>query len=195
MRVNAGWCSTIRLDDVKRKVLLKLQEDGRVSLVELGKSLSMTHVGVRKHLSKILQQGIAKVQAVLNVRLLGLRMCMVDVDRPPDALTKILLSCPKAVMVFCTEGTEEQCSKLRVVFCAETTHSLLSTVQRLSKEFNIDTQLVEVKHVLKPSYLNIPIPSRDQSRAPCGAVCALCERYQRNECEGCPNTIYYRGKL
>ncbi len=155
----------------------------------------MTHVGVRKHLSKILQQGIAKVQAVLNVKLLGLRMCMVDVENPPDALTKILLSCPKAVMMFCTEGTEEQCTRLRVVFCAETTHGLVSTVQRLGRELNVVPQLVEIKRVLKPSYLNIPIPSRDQPRAPCGAVCALCEKYQGNECEGCPSTIYYRGKL
>lgn len=54
------------LDDDEKKMVRLLQEDGRISTVELARRLHISEPTARKKLNRILSEGIVKVRAVAN---------------------------------------------------------------------------------------------------------------------------------
>jgi len=65
------------LDDVDRKIVSKLQQDGRTTFEELGEITGYTSMGVKKRLNKLLQKDVIKVTALLNPKSLNLYAAIV----------------------------------------------------------------------------------------------------------------------
>jgi len=172
------------LDDVKRRLVSILQEDGRISLVELGKQLSMTHVGVRKHLIKLTNKGLVKVQALLNIDLLRLNfaMLMIEGDVPENIKT-----CPRLVLI--GKGRE----KTILMIYAEDDSTLKCVVERIRSRIGRDVVEIRLTGIEKPKYMYIPLATRCGESAPCGDTCERC--MFRMVCLRCPATAHYRGPL
>lgn len=172
------------LDDVKKRLVSILQEDGRISLVELGKQLSMTHVGVRKHLLKLTNKGLVKVQALLNVDLLKLNFALLIVDG--DIPEKLSL-CPRLVLV--GRGKDRT---IMMVY-AEDDSTLKCVVERIRSRVGKEITEIRLTGIDKPKYMYIPLASRCGDTAPCGDTCERC--MFRMVCLRCPATTHYRGPL
>jgi Lrp/AsnC family transcriptional regulator for asnA, asnC and gidA len=65
------------LDEFDRKIVARLQQDGRLSNVELARSLGVAEGTVRKRLERLLSEGIIRVMAVAEPAALGLEASVV----------------------------------------------------------------------------------------------------------------------
>ncbi len=67
-----GKGETMKLDDIDRKLLELLTEDGRASYVDLGKKLNLSRVAVRERINQLREAGIIeKFTAVINSEKVG----------------------------------------------------------------------------------------------------------------------------
>ena len=186
------------MDDVDKKLVALLQEDGRVSLVELGRKLGISHVSVRKRLSKLLEK-MVNISAGLNGEELGLRIAIVnaEVESPKRLreLIKIFSKCPR--MIFLTTITGAY--NLMTIMVAEDSDTLNAIVEVCSVRAQKGIRRSEVvigEVPVIPKYLPIKIsPKKEMDDAPCGINCGKCLRYKMQKCLGCPKTKYYRGPL
>ncbi len=172
------------LDDVKRKLLTILQEDGRISLVELGKQLSMTHVGVRKHLVKLTSKGLVRVQALLNIDLLKLTFSLLLID---GEVPKEYSKCPRVIMF-----SNSKNMTIMLIY-GEDESTLKCVIERIRSRLNRDINEIRILNVEKPKYMYIPLSTRCGDVSPCGDRCSEC--MFRMVCLRCPGTAHYRGPL
>lgn len=64
------------LDDLDRQVLARLRDDGRASLVTLGRHLSLAHATVHQRVRRLMAEGYLRgVHARLDYARLGLSLC------------------------------------------------------------------------------------------------------------------------
>jgi Lrp/AsnC family transcriptional regulator for asnA, asnC and gidA len=54
------------LDEIDRKIISKLQQDGRTTLQDLAKTIGYTSMGTKKRLEKLLKNDTIKVLALIN---------------------------------------------------------------------------------------------------------------------------------
>ncbi|MDF2809043.1 MAG: hypothetical protein K0S56_74 [Microvirga sp.] len=54
------------IDDVERRIIRLLQEDGRMSTTDLARRLAVSEPTVRKKLARILDEGIIKIRAIAD---------------------------------------------------------------------------------------------------------------------------------
>jgi Lrp/AsnC family transcriptional regulator, regulator for asnA, asnC and gidA len=60
-----------KLDELDLSIIRALQQDGRASLTELGKSLGVTHATIGNHLEKLLKEHIIEISAVVDAAKVG----------------------------------------------------------------------------------------------------------------------------
>ena len=63
----------VRLDDIDLEILRILYNDGRESLVSIGKKINLTHPSVKDRLRRLYASGLMKIQANINPRKLGIK--------------------------------------------------------------------------------------------------------------------------
>lgn len=61
------------LDDVNKKIVALLQEDGRRSYVSIGKEIGLSEAAVRLRVQKMLDDGVMQIVAVTNPMEMGFR--------------------------------------------------------------------------------------------------------------------------
>jgi Lrp/AsnC family transcriptional regulator for asnA, asnC and gidA len=96
------------LDDVSKKIVEQLQEDGRRSYAEIGKAVGLSEAAVRQRVQKLTDAGVMQVVAVTDPMQLGFfRQAMIGIRASGD--TRVLaerLSAIRAVdYVVLTAGT------------------------------------------------------------------------------------------
>lgn len=96
------------IDEVDLKILSELQKDGRLSLSELGRRVGLKHSSVRERLFKLLNKGMAKIQANINLKQLKVNVAclaleVANYDRV-NKIIKVLESCPRTILVASTSG-------------------------------------------------------------------------------------------
>lgn len=86
------------LDDVDRRIICLLQEDGRMATSELAKRISASEPTVRKRLSRLLDEGTIRIRAVASPFDLGYGTSAyigLDVDKPRiRAVAQIIAAYP-----------------------------------------------------------------------------------------------------
>ncbi|MBC7129962.1 AsnC family transcriptional regulator, partial [Candidatus Bathyarchaeota archaeon] len=96
------------MDAVDKKIISKLQTDGRATLEELAKSTGYTSMGVRKRLQKLIDQGAVKVSALMNPYFFKLHPAIVLLEMESSEAMERLLerfkNCPRVVHIFKTIG-------------------------------------------------------------------------------------------
>jgi len=186
------------MDDVDKKIVSILQEDGRTSLSSIGKELGLSHVAIIKRL-KNLSERLVKVSAGLNAEYLGFRVAIVNAEvETPERLRELLgifSSCPRIVFLTTTTGAYN----LMTIMVAEDADTLNAIIEvcsvRAQKGIRRSEATIGEAPAI-PKYLPIKIvAAKEDEDAPCGINCGKCLRYQEKKCLGCPATKYYRGPL
>jgi DNA-binding Lrp family transcriptional regulator len=188
----------IGMDDVDKKIISFLQEDGRTSLSEIGRKLGLSHVSVRKRL-KNLCESLVNVSADLNAEQLDLRIAIVSAEVETHErlreLIDIFSKCPRTVFVTTTTGAYNVMT-IMVAEDADTLNAILEVCSIRAQKGIRRSEAVIGEAPVVPKYLPIKIvPNKEMEIAPCGVNCGKCLRYKNQKCLGCPATKYYRGPL
>ena len=188
------------MDDTDKKLVSILQEDGRTSLSEIGKTLGMSHVAVSKRLDKLVKANLVKITAGINsesidtkVLFLGLETESMEVS---EKIRKKYAKCPRLLMFAPVTGTYN----LFAMMIAEDTWSLESILGTCSMRTEPGIRKSETwfgNAPLIPQYLQLDLSPRQTgtTKGPCKMDCATCNRYTIDKCVGCPNTTTYKVTL
>ncbi|RYM05510.1 Lrp/AsnC family transcriptional regulator [Sporolactobacillus sp. THM7-7] len=81
----------MKMDDIDRKILKCLTEDGRMSYVDIGKRLNLSRVSVRERVQQMVKKGIIeKFSVVINSELTGKAVsAFFEVECEPSALLSV----------------------------------------------------------------------------------------------------------
>jgi DNA-binding Lrp family transcriptional regulator len=189
------------MDEIDRKIITQLQQDGRTTLEDLAKVTGFTSMGVKKRLQKLLDQGAVKTQALLNPTSLGILPAIVLLEMADTKAMQDLLArfkeCPRVVYIFKTIGGYNLIA-LVVAEDQETLESISAEKCSLRSGAGIRrSEFYPIGDVLFSPFLPIRehLVARDRTVAPCGVDCEPCPRYKAKKCVCCPATKYYRGSL
>ena len=189
------------MDEVDRKIISQLQQDGRTTLEELAKMTGFTSMGIRKRFQKLLDQEAIKTQALLNPSSFGILPAVVllemaDTKAMQDLLTRFK-ECPRVVYIFKTIGGYNLIA-LVVAEDRETLESISAEKCSLRSGVGIRrSEFYPIGDVFFSPFLPVRehLVAREKAVAPCGVDCEPCPRYRAKKCVGCPATKYYRGSL
>jgi len=94
------------LDSIDRKIISQLQQDGRTTFQELAEFIGFSSMGAKKRVDRLLEKGVLKVSALLNVEQLNLQAAVVLIEiESSEALERLLerfKDCPRVVNIFKT---------------------------------------------------------------------------------------------
>ncbi len=188
------------LDEVDRKIISQLQQNGRTTLEELAKIVGFSSMGAKKRVDKLVEKGIIKVTSLLSIKKLGLQAAIVLMEiESSEALDKLLerfKDCPRVVNIFTTLGGYN----LIAVVVAEDQDTLesisLEKCSLRSSEGIRRSEFIPIGNILYSPFLAFRehLTHREKTTAPCNVDCRTCKRYKA-ECAGCPAANYYVGKL
>jgi len=189
------------MDDVDKKIIAQLQEDGRTSLEELANITGFSSMGIKKRMEKLIEKGIIKISALINPNALGLHpaIAMLEMESA-DAMQNVLdrfEKCPRVVQIFKTIGGYN----LIALVVAETRETLESISMekcslRCSKGIR-RSEFYPISDTYFSSFLQIrdSLATKDKAVAPCNVECDPCKRYESQKCVGCPTRSHYKGSL
>ena len=189
------------MDDVDKKIITKLQADGRTSLEDLSKITGFTSMGTKKRLGKLLENGTIKISALINPRSLGLHPAIVMMEmESAEAMQNVLdrfEECPRVVQIFKTIGG----FNLMALIVAETRETLESiSMEKCSLRCSKGIRRSEF-YPISDTYFSPFLQIREnlahtqRTPTPCKVDCDPCKRYETQKCVGCPTTNNYKGSL
>ncbi|MDH5449975.1 MAG: Lrp/AsnC family transcriptional regulator [Candidatus Bathyarchaeota archaeon] len=189
------------LDEVNRKLISQLQQNGRTTFEELSKIVGFSSMGVKKRVDRLLEKGVLKVSSLLNVKKLDLQAAVVLIEiESSEALENLLNrfeNCPRVVNIFTTLGGYN----LIALVVAEDQDTLESiSVEKCSIRSSAGIRRSEfypISNILYSPFLLIRehLAHKDRTTTPCNVDCRPCNRYRARKCVGCPTAIYYKGTL
>ena len=190
-----------RLDEVDRKIVSKLQLDGRTTLQELAKNIGFTSMGIKKRLQKLKDQNCIQVSTLLNSFSFKLSPAIVMLEMENAEAMQNLLDrfrdCPRVINIFKTMGGYN----LIALVIAEDKDTLESiSVEKCSlrsSEGIRRSEFYPISDIYFSPFLQVRehLTHKDKGVTPCNVDCRPCSRYQNNKCVGCPSTHYYKGTL
>jgi DNA-binding Lrp family transcriptional regulator len=189
------------LDEVDRRIVSQLLKDGRTNYESLGKLVGMTGVGVKKRVGRLLDRGLIRISALLNVESLNLSAAVVLLEiESSEAMREILRrfhECPRVVKIFSTLGGYN----LIALVVAEDRGTLESiSMEKCSLRSCPGIRRSEFYPVGKIYYapfleLRQHLTHRGMTTTPCNVDCPGCESFRNSKCVGCPASQYYHGPL
>ncbi|MGQ9544065.1 MAG: Lrp/AsnC family transcriptional regulator [Candidatus Bathyarchaeia archaeon] len=189
------------MDNIDKKIIVKLQEDGRTSYRKLGEMVNFTVMGVKGRVKRMLSQNLIRISADINVETLNLYAALVLLElESQEILDKILerfKECPRIVNIFIMLAGYN----LAILMIAEDRDTLESeSLEKCSLRSHKGVRRSEfypIGSIQCTPFLHIreKLATKDKTTTPCNINCESCRRYQTKKCVGCPATIYYRGPL
>lgn len=188
------------MDDIDKRIISRLQEDGRITLSSLGRLVGLSHVGIRARLRRLLSDGTIRISAGLNAGKLDIKTAVVFVEAESferlSELVETFKDCPRLVFMSTLMGAHN----LVAVVAAEdpaTLESMVIGTCSLRSQRGIRRSDAHVSEsLIFPPYLPIRLAvDRNMDIAPCRIRCDQCERYRDDKCLACPATRFYRGPL
>jgi len=189
------------LDDVDRKIISHLQANGRITLLDLAKSIGFTSMGTKKRLEKLIAKGTIKVSALINPSALKLHPAIIMLEMESAEAMQDLLNrfedCPRVIQIFKTVGGYN----LIALVVAETPETLESISMekcslRCSKGIR-RSEFYPISDTYFSPFLQIRenLAHKEKKLTPCNVNCDPCNRYETQKCVGCPTTTNYKGSL
>ena len=189
------------MDDIDRKLIGQLQENGRATLLELTANTGLTSMGTKKRLERLIKKGIIKIEALINPDALKLHPAIIMLEMENAEAMQELLNrfeqCPRIVQIFKTVGG----FNLIALVVAETEETLESISMekcslRCSKGIR-RSEFYPVSETYFSPFLQIRerLAKKENNHPPCHVDCTPCDRYEQKKCVGCPTTEHYRGTL
>ena len=193
--------SMIEMDEIDRKIISRLEIDGRTTLKDIAKATGYTGMGIKKRIDKLLREGAIKISAQMNPKYFNLvaAVVLIETDGPETAqrLLKRFKECPRVIHIFTTIGGYNIVA-LVVAENQETLESISIEKCSLRSEKGIRrSEFYPVRDIHYAPYLAIReyLTHKGLTVPPCNVDCRQCERYKSENCVGCPATLYYRGPL
>ena len=91
------------MDPLDRRLIALLQEDGRLTLTELGRRLGVSHVSAGKRLRRLVEGGFIKIGAQLGLGAFKLRMvaALLEVEgaKQLNEVCRMFSNCPRVVFL------------------------------------------------------------------------------------------------
>ena len=189
------------MDEVDRKIITQLQQDGRTTLQDLAKIIGYTSMGTKKRLEKLLKKNTIKITALINPTALKLHPAIVMLEMESAEAMQDLIErfkdCPRVVHIFKTIGGYNLIA-LVVAENQETLESISTEKCSLRCSRGIRrSEFYPISDTYFSSYLQIRenLAHKEKTFTPCSVDCAPCNRYENQKCVGCPTTSHYRGTL
>jgi DNA-binding Lrp family transcriptional regulator len=189
------------LDEVDRKIVSKLQSDGRATLQDLAKNIGFTSMGVKKRLEKLRGQNYIQVSALINPFSFKLFPAIVMLEMENAEAMQNLVNrfrdCPRVVNIFKTMGGYNLIA-LVIAEDKDTFESIsVEKCSLRSSEGIRRSEFYPISDIYFSPFLLVRehLTHMDKGVTPCKVDCKPCSRYQSNKCVGCPSTHHYRGTL
>ena len=187
------------MDVIDRQLIARLQENGRATFTKLGKSLGLSHVGVRARLNRLLRDGSIKISASLNAEKFNMKTAVIFVEAESyerlNELVKTFKDCPRLAFMSTLMGAHN----LIAVMIAEDSSTLESMVVgtcSIRSQKGIRRSEAHISETtVYPPHLPVRLTVDKSDIAPCHIPCDMCERYENDKCLACPATRFYRGPL
>jgi Lrp/AsnC family transcriptional regulator, leucine-responsive regulatory protein len=89
--MDSEWRIGMKLDDIDKKILQLLMENGRMSYADIGKKLNLSRVSIRERVNQLIDKGIIeKFTVVINSEKAGKAVsAFFEVDCEPASLVKV----------------------------------------------------------------------------------------------------------
>ncbi len=180
------------MDDVDRRIIARLQKDGRVSLEELAKVTGYTSMGASKRLQKLQENGAIKVTASVNPMQLGLLPAMVMLEMENGEAMQNLIErfkdCPRVVNIFKTLGGYN----LIALVVAENQNTLECIAAEKCSLRNSPgirrSEFYPISDICYSPFLQLrEILNKEKIARSCGVSCDSCIRFASKKCVGCPS--------
>ena len=183
------------IDEIDKKIISELQEDGRKSLSSIGRKIGCSSVATWRRLQKLTKGGWIKMSANVNIKKLFPKIAIIDSEvENYTTMNKLILrykDCPRIILISSFGG-----SNIITIWVGENLSTLESCVGNCSIRVQEGVRRSEVKIGETPPYpifLPVKISSKNKTEtAPCGIRCDKCQSYKEKRCLGCPATKYYR---
>lgn len=189
------------MDEVDRKIISQLQQDGRATLEELAKDVGFTSMGVRKRIQKLLDHDAIKISALLNPFVFNLFPAIVMLEmESAEAMANLVerfKDCPRVVYIFKTIGGYNLVA-LVVAENQDTLESIsMEKCSLRSSEGIRRSEFYPIGDMCFSPFLPIRehLTHKGRNVAPCNVECRPCARYKTQKCVGCPTTSHYKGTL
>ncbi|MHA1282190.1 MAG: winged helix-turn-helix transcriptional regulator [Promethearchaeota archaeon] len=184
-------------DFINFYILNALSQDGRISYSELARGLGLTHISIKKRIEELLNQNIIKIRAELNYNKFNIKLGLLLLELDYEIFDKIIgiyEQCPRIIYHFTILGQYN----LAVLFFGEN-EATFETMLKSCMLYNLKgirkSNLLIIGDINKPLFFpfNFKNINLDNEKAPCGAHCVECNKFQQGICLGCPATKYYEG--
>jgi len=187
------------LDEVDKKLIKILSEDGRKSLSEMGKILGLSHVAVKKRLEKLYSKKVMKIIPAINFDQLKLKAVIILAEvRTLGDIEEIFRkysNCPRMILLSTIMGRYN----LIAIMVGEddrTIESILTVCSFRRENGILKSEVHLMNSIFIPEYMHVKIVAEKRGTVtPCGMDCSNCKRYLEDLCLGCPATKIYKGIL
>jgi len=119
------------LDDVSKKIIEQLQEDGRRPYAAIAASVGLSEAAVRQRVARLVRTGVMQIVAVTNPLHLGFTrqaMLGIRVDGPLDPVVEAISAMDEVAYVVITAGSFDV---LAEVICEDDEHLLQIMNERI----------------------------------------------------------------
>ncbi|MHA1710226.1 MAG: Lrp/AsnC family transcriptional regulator [Candidatus Baldrarchaeia archaeon] len=187
------------LDHLDKRLIELLTRDGRLTLTEIGRILGISHVAAGKRLRSLINRGIIKVGAQLNLKKMGIKiaviMAEVESNRKMLEIAERFSKCPRMLLLCSTTGRYNLLG-LMIAENIDTLESVVNTCAFRTYEGIRKSEVHVTDMIFHPEFFPLMVISEKKEKTPpCGADCGNCERYKNNKCLACPLTVFYKGPI
>ncbi len=173
------------LDSIDWKIINELVRDGRISLVELGRKVGLSHPSVKVRLSKLMKSGLINVQANIDVTKLGFNLALINVEVEDLSLInnelEVLRRCLRVILLMIKSGDYNLTLLITYRDVRELEAFIERRIRRLPKVKRIS---IETVRIAKPVFIPWLISLENNSN--CINECENCNLRRRViACPGC----------
>ena len=188
------------IDEKAKRIIAKLQQDGRTSIVNISKEIGLSSMGAKKRMDKLVKEGVIKVKALVNTDKLDLKLALIAMELESGSALRELIkkfeNCPRIIKFFVTTGAYN----LFALVWAEDYYTLESiSLESCSLRAQKGVKRFEFYPIIEIYYdpfIDLKVTAKKMlEKPPCGVDCQSCLRYKKKKCLGCPATPLYRGRL
>ncbi|MFX1486310.1 MAG: winged helix-turn-helix transcriptional regulator [Promethearchaeota archaeon] len=185
------------MDEIDRKIISLLKENGRMTFKDLGIAIGFTSAGAKKRVESLLKTGLIQVSALLDFEKLNLKAGLILFEIESESKIREFLErfrkCPRVVSTLTVIGKYNLIALL-IAEDQKTFESILLGKCALRGE-DARTHIEVFPLASQELHLPISLELRQEDVSPCGVRCTTCGRYRDQYCVGCPSTECYRGEL
>ena len=183
-------------DKIDKQILKALFKNGRKSLSSLSKIViksnqeTMSHAGISKRISKLVDTNVLKVQGNLNVKELNYGIAFILIEMKDYEEVKNFLDvyseCPRIFLLAHVTG---QYNLIMGVIGQDmdVIHRYINHCGPTNKEGILHSAIIFASELLVPNFLPLNLFSGISKENKCENICKACSAFLDGKCSGCGN--------